>query len=105
MYANCMEIQRDEHGQHGAFYIDENGEWIAEMTYVRSPDGKTITIDHTQVDEKLKGQGIGEQLVAAAVQYARENGLKIKPLCPYARKVLERNPDYHDVLAERSAAS
>ena len=86
-----MEIQRDEHGQHGAFYIEEDGEWIAELSYIKSPDGKTITIDHTQVDEKLAGQGIGEQLVQAAVQYARENGLKIKPLCPYARKVLERN--------------
>ena len=100
-----MEIQNDEHGQHGAFYIDEDGEWIAELTYVKSPDSKTITIDHTQVDEKLAGQGIGEQLIAAAVQYARENGLKIKPFCPYARKVLERNPEYHDVLVELSAAS
>jgi len=100
-----MEIQRDEHGQHGAFYIEEDGEWIAELSYIKSADGKTITIDHTQVDEKLAGQGIGEQLVQAAVQYARENGLKIKPLCPYARKVLERNSEYQDVLAEQSAAS
>ena len=100
-----MEIQRDEHGQHGAFYIEEDGEWIAELSYIKSPDGKIITIDHTQVDEKLAGQGIGEQLVQAAVKYAREGGLKIKPLCPYARKVLERNSEYQDVLAEQSAAS
>lgn len=99
-----MEIERSEHGRHGAFYIDEDGEWIAEMTYVRSPDGKTITIDHTQVDEKLRGQGVGEQLVATAVAYARENGLKIKPFCPYTRKVIEKTPEYLDVLAPEEAA-
>ena len=94
-----MEIQRDEHGRNGAFYIEENGEWVAEMSYIRSPDGKTIIIDHTQVDEKLRGQGVGEQLVATAVQFARDNGLKIKPFCPYTRKVIERTPEYQDVLA------
>jgi uncharacterized protein len=92
-----MEIQRDEHGRKGAFYIDEDGEWIAELTYVRSDD--TLTIDHTEVAEKLRGEGIGEDMVRAAVEYARENGLKIKPACPYARKVIEETPEFKDVLA------
>src|SRR5262249_23577108 len=99
-----MEIQRSEHGRHGAFYIDEDGEWIAEMTYVKAHDGKTITIDHTQVDEKLRGHGVGEQLVATAVKYARDNGLKIKPFCPYTRKVIERTPEFQDVLVDQRAA-
>ena len=37
-------------GGTAAFYIDENGEWIAELTYIKSGDGQ-ITIDHTEVDE------------------------------------------------------
>jgi uncharacterized protein len=93
-----MQIQREEHGRNGAFFIDENGEWIAELAYIKSGDGQ-ITIDHTEVDEKLRGQGVGEDLVKAAVDFARENGLKIKLICPYARKVFEKNPDYSDVLA------
>ena len=92
-----MQIQRDEHGRKGAFYIDEDGEWIAELTYVR--DDGTMTIDHTEVDEKLRGEGVGEDMVRAAVDYARENGLKIKPACPYARKVIEETPELRDVLA------
>lgn len=93
-----MEIQQEEHGRNGAFFIDEDGEWVAEMTYVRSgPD--TIIIDHTEVDEKLGGQGIGKKLVEAAVDFARANGLKIKPLCPYTRKVIDSTPEYQDVLA------
>ena len=86
-----MQIQHDEHGRKGAFYIDEDGEWIAELTYVK--DEGTMTIDHTEVDEKLRGEGIGEDMVKAAVEYARKEGLKIKPDCPYARKVIERTPE------------
>ncbi|HUR99424.1 MAG TPA: GNAT family N-acetyltransferase [Pyrinomonadaceae bacterium] len=96
-----MEIQRDEHGRKGAFYIDENGEWIAELTYVRDDD--TMTIDHTEVDEKLRGEGVGEDLVRAAVEYARKTGLKVNPECPYARKVIEETPDLQDVLAAKAA--
>ncbi|NOT49379.1 MAG: N-acetyltransferase [Acidobacteria bacterium] len=93
-----MEIQREEHGRNGAFFIDEDGEWVAEMSYIRNGPN-TIVIDHTEVDEKLGGQGIGKKLVAAAVDFARANGLKIKPLCPYTRKVIEATPEYQDVLA------
>ena len=93
-----MQIQREEHGRNGAFFIDENGEWIAELAYIKSGDGQ-ITIDHTEVDEKLRGQGVGEDLVKAAVDFARESGLKIKLICPSARTVCEKNPDYGDVLA------
>ncbi|MGD9563537.1 MAG: GNAT family N-acetyltransferase [Pyrinomonadaceae bacterium] len=93
-----MDIQREEHGRKGAFFIDEDGEWVAEMTYIRNgPD--TMVIDHTEVDEKLAGQGVGKKLVAAAVEFARANGLKIRPLCPYTRKVIESTPEYQDVQA------
>jgi predicted GNAT family acetyltransferase len=94
-----MQIQRDEHGRKGAFFIDENGEWVAELTYVN--DNGIMTIDHTEIDEKLRGEGIGEDLVKAAVEYARENGLKINPVCPYAKKVIDRTPEFQDVLAQQ----
>lgn len=93
-----MDIQRDEHGRKGAFYIEEEGEWIAELTYVKSDNG-TILIDHTEVDEKLRGQNVGRDLVGAAVAYARDNGFKIKLDCPYAKKVIESTPEFQDVLA------
>lgn len=91
-----MQIQRDEHGRKGAFYIEQDGEWVAELTYQKN-DG-AITIDHTEIDEKLRGQGVGEQLVRAAVDHAREIGMKVKPDCPYARKVIERTPELQDVI-------
>jgi hypothetical protein len=92
-----MEIQRDEHGRKGAFYIDQDGEWIAELTYFKN--GGVMTIDHTEIEESLRGEGIGEDMVKAAVEYARENGLKINAVCPYAKKVIEDDPELRDVLA------
>ena len=92
-----MKIQRDEHGKKGAFFIEEEGEWLAEMTYEITGDSE-ITIDHTEVDKKLRGEGVASDLVAEAVKYAREKGLKIKATCPFAKKELEGNADYSDVL-------
>ena len=93
-----MDIQRQEHRNKGAFFIDEDGEWVAELTYTRTGEN-TIVIDHTEVDPKFRGENIGEDLVAAAAAYARENGLKIKLDCPYAKKVFDAKPEYQDLLA------
>lgn len=93
-----MKIERDEHGRKGAFYIEEDGEWVAELTYFKSGSDQ-ITIDHTEVDPNLRHEGIGEDLVAEAVKYARENGLKIRPACPFAKKVIDETPEFQDVLA------
>ena len=92
-----MKIQRDEHGNRGAFYIEEDGEWVAEMSYVKS--GKDImTIDHTELDPKFRGENTGEDLVAEGVKYARENDLRLKSTCKYAHEVLSENSDYEDVF-------
>lgn len=93
-----MEIQREEHGRKGAFFIDRDGEWVAELTYFKSGDGE-ITIDHTEVDPELRGDNLGEDLVKAAVDYARENNLKIKAVCPFASKVIDETTEFQDVLA------
>ena len=91
-----MEIQRDEHGRRGAFFIEQDGEWLAEMSYTKArPD--VIVIDHTEVNKSLRGQGIGQKLVREAVNYARANNLKIRARCPYTRMVLDETPEYNDI--------
>jgi uncharacterized protein len=92
-----MDIQQTETGSKGLFYIEENGEKLAEMTYSKAGDTRII-IDHTDVSDKLRGKGAGKQLVAAAVAYARKNKLKILPLCPFAHSVFDKTPEFHDVL-------
>ena len=93
-----MEIQRIEENTKGSFFIEENGEKLAVMTYSKAGSDKII-IDHTEVGETLKGTGAGKKLVAAGVSYARENGLKIIPLCPFAKAEFSKTAEYADVLA------
>jgi len=94
-----MKIQRKETGDKGKFFIEENGNQIALMTYKKSGDG-VITIDHTEVNPNFRGEGLGEDLVAEGVKFARENDLKIAPTCPFAKKVIDENPEFQSVLAE-----
>jgi uncharacterized protein len=93
-----MLIQHKHEGSRGMFYVDDEGEIQAEMTYhMDSPEH--MVIEHTEVDEELRGQNVGYQLVNAAVEYARHHHVKITVLCPFAKKVFEKKPDWADVLA------
>ena len=91
-----MEIQNELHEHTGRFYIQENNETVAEMDY-QFPGNNILLIVHTEVDDSLAGKGVGRHLVAAAVEYARRNSLRLKATCPFAKKVLDRMPGIADV--------
>jgi uncharacterized protein len=92
-----MEIKFEQKATKGSFFIEENGQRLGEMTFSRAGDDVLI-IDHTEVSEALKGKGAGKQMVAAAVDYARKNKIKILPLCPFAKSVFDKVKEYQDVL-------
>lgn len=94
-----MEIKHNETERGGEFVIEENGNRAAEMTYTKTGENK-ISIDHTFVEHDFRGEGIAKDLVAEGVKYARENNLKIIPLCPYAKTTIEKTPEFQDVLAD-----
>ena len=80
----------------GSFYIEEDGRVLAEMTYSKAGTERII-IDHTEVGDALRGKGAGVQLVAYAVQFVRTKGIKLLPLCPFAKATLQRHPEWKDV--------
>ena len=93
-----MEIKHTDNGTKGSFYIEIGSVRKAEMTYSHAGAEKVI-IDHTEVDDSLQGEGIGYKLVEAAVNYLRENNLKVIPLCPFAAAVFRKKGEaYADVL-------
>lgn len=92
-----MEVQHRESDSKGAFYIDHEGAVGAELTYSKAGENLLI-LDHTDVSDALRGQGVGKLLVAAAVEHARAHDVKILPLCPFARSVFDKEKDYADVL-------
>jgi uncharacterized protein len=92
-----MDILQKDDGKKGMFYIEQDGKLVAEMTYVWAGAERFI-IDHTEVDDVLKGKNAGKQLVAQAVAFAREKGVRIMPLCPFAKSVFDKVTAYQDVL-------
>ena len=67
------------------------------MTFVFAGEDKII-IDHTEVNEGNNGKGFGKMMVAKAVEFAREKNLKIIPLCPFVKSVIEKTPEFQDIL-------
>jgi len=93
-------ILREATGHRGAFFMDRDGERLASLTFSAGPDGKIVILDHTEVfSESLKGKDVGRKLVAASVEWARQAGVKLVPVCPFAKAIFDRVPEYRDVLA------
>jgi predicted GNAT family acetyltransferase len=92
-----MIIQQTDNGKKGSFTAVSDGEKAGEMTYTWAGTDKFI-IDHTEVEDGFAGQGVGKELVMAAVGFARGNKVKIMPLCPFAKSVFDRDPSLEDVL-------
>ncbi len=60
--------------------------------------GDKLTVYHTEVDPQFEGKGFGRLLLQRMAAYARENGLKVIPLCPYVHAQFKRRPDeYQDI--------
>ena len=91
------EVQVKINDKKGSFFIEIEGKQEAEMTFVFAVEDKII-IEHTGVNLGNEGKGLGKQMVAQAVTYARENNIKIIPLCPFAKKVFDKTPEFRDVL-------
>lgn len=92
-----MQIQHESTESKGAFFIEKDGKRVAEMTYSKAGK-KRIIIDHTEAAEEVRGEGYAKKLVYHGFQFARENDLKVLPLCPYAKSVIQRNAELQDVL-------
>lgn len=96
MAIDADDIQLDETGSKGR-YSYSAGENVAEMTFSKAGTS-LIIIDHTEVPEAFRGQGVGLALVLRGIEDARAAGKKILPLCPFAAAQFRRHPEWADVL-------
>jgi len=81
----------------GEFYIPLNNT-RARLVY-KMRDNQTIDLIHTQVPGEYRGKSYARDLVEFALNYARQNNLKVIATCPYVKSYLEKNPDtYRDIV-------
>ncbi|WP_101773831.1 GNAT family N-acetyltransferase [Peptostreptococcus faecalis] len=81
----------------GQFIAMDGDNRMGEVFYSWTEKDK-FTISHTGVRDEFAGLGVGKKLVMAAVEYARKNNLKIKPLCPFAAKIFKENKELDDLV-------
>jgi predicted GNAT family acetyltransferase len=96
--AQAFDIQHVTEQNGGEFLIEQDGEKVGSMVYMLFGSGRLV-INHTEVSKSLQGTGAAGQLVNVAVDYARAQGLKILPVCPFAKKYMTaKRETYADVL-------
>lgn len=61
--------------------------------------GAVLLLTHTEVPPALEGRGIAAALVKAALDWARAEGLRVRPLCSYVVAYMRRHPETQDLLA------
>lgn len=82
-----MEFRINENGIDG---INEEGKVMAQITYEQIEEG-VYNINHTFVDESLRGQKIGQKLVELAIDEINKKSARIVATCSYARHYLEKH--------------
>ena len=86
------------HQENRIYAENDAGKVIAEVTFPPE-NSATVCLDHTFVDNSLRGQGVAGKLVKEVVDYAQKNGKKIRPQCSYAADWFDKHSEYADLLA------
>ncbi|MBC7120298.1 MAG: N-acetyltransferase [Candidatus Methanosuratus sp.] len=81
-----------------AFTIRLSPRSSAELAYHTEMD--LIFLDSTYVPKKFRGKGVGSRLVEAAISHAKENGLRVVPVCPFAAEYFKKHPEHNGMLAQ-----
>ncbi|HZU30856.1 MAG TPA: GNAT family N-acetyltransferase [Candidatus Angelobacter sp.] len=79
----------------GRFEIEREGH-MAYLEYNLA--GKVLQLIHSEVPPALRGKGLGSELAHSALEYAREQGLKVDVICPSVAAYLEKHPEYADLV-------
>lgn len=58
--------------------------------------GKTIIMTHTEVPTAFEGKGVAGKLAKFALDWAKDNGYKVNPLCPYVKGYIRKHPEYEE---------
>lgn len=96
-----MTIKESQNKRYHFFYVGNEQSPLAQMVF-QLPEPGLMIVEHTEVDESLSGKGVGKQLVAFAVNYARTHQLKIRPYCPFTHAVISKTKEYQDVWDKTS---
>jgi hypothetical protein len=71
------------------------GDQLAIADYQRA--GKNIIFTHTEVPKAFEGRGIAGRMARTALDYAKEQNLKVQAVCPYMSAYIRKHPEYQPI--------
>jgi len=74
------------------------GGYLSKLDYLQ--DGKNFVIMHVGVFPEFRGQGVAGKIVEASLKYARENSLRVIPMCSYAASYIRNNPQHIELTKQ-----
>ncbi|GGO67548.1 GNAT family N-acetyltransferase [Nonomuraea cavernae] len=91
-----MPIEVVDNAAESRFEILVDGKVAGFADYLLLPT--KIVFTHTEVRSEYEGQGLASRLIKHALDVSRDTGLTVVPQCPYVTRLIERNPEYKDLL-------
>jgi uncharacterized protein len=79
----------------GQFEVEQDGS-VATLDYTLA--GNVLALIHTEIPESLRGSGIASTLANTALDWARENSMKVDVVCPFVASFIEKHPEYSDLV-------
>ena len=75
---------------------EENDEDFGFISFETKDD--VIIIISTVINEKYQGKGMASALINELLEYAKNNNLKVKPLCSFVIHYIEKHPEYKEFI-------
>jgi predicted GNAT family acetyltransferase len=87
-----MPVNIEHHASDQEFTATSGG-YTGELAYSTPAEG-VVDFTHTFVDEELRGQGVGEALARAGLDYARQHHLRVQTSCKFMAAFVRQHPEY-----------
>ncbi|MFU0833517.1 MAG: N-acetyltransferase domain-containing protein [Oscillospiraceae bacterium] len=86
------------------YSVDQNHKVVAEVTFPEIRDG-IVDINHTFVDDSLRGQGVASRLLEETAKILRTEGKRAVLTCSYAKSWFARHKEFSDILVSDNPAN
>jgi len=93
-----LEVIHNEAANRFEVWIDG---YLCKLDYIR--EDKNFVITHVGVYPDFRGQGVAGKIVEASLAFAKQNSLRVIPMCSYAAAYIRRNPQYMELTSQERA--
>lgn len=59
-----------------------------------------LSLDHTEVDKALAGQGVASEMIESVLLEIELRGLKVITVCPFIEKYISKHPEWKSIVAD-----